>query len=102
LKGKIFNAQEMQDIIAGNKTIFREVVKSPILKTVKLPEENCSEEYFYVGNGYVKCPYQIGQKISNALDAQKKPRKISRIRNLYHDVINYVTWKPSLPKEENE
>ena len=27
MKGKIFNAQEVQAIIAGNKTMFREVIK---------------------------------------------------------------------------
>ena len=42
MKGKIFNAQEVQAIIAGNKTMFREVIKP------QLP---------------VKCPYHVGKKI---------------------------------------
>ncbi len=42
MKGKIFNTNEVQAIIAGTKTIFREVIKP------QLP---------------VKCPYQVGQKI---------------------------------------
>ena len=40
MKGKIFNAQEVQSLISGNKTQFREVI-------------------LYFG----KCPYQVGQKI---------------------------------------
>ena len=42
MKGKIFNAQEVQAIIAGTKTMFREVIKP------QLP---------------VKCPYHVGKKI---------------------------------------
>ena len=30
MKGKIFNAQEVQAIIAGTKTMFREVIKPRI------------------------------------------------------------------------
>ena len=55
MKGKIFNAQEVQAIIAGNKTMFREIVKRK--KTVwqyKLNEN---------GIRVVPCPYQVGQKI---------------------------------------
>ena len=36
MKGKIFNTQEVQAIIAGNKTMFREVIKPyPILNDDK-------------------------------------------------------------------
>ena len=55
MKGKIFNAQEEQAIISGNKTMFREIVKRK--KTVwqyKLNEN---------GIRVVPCPYQVGQKI---------------------------------------
>jgi len=34
MKGKIFNTQEVQAIIAGNKTQFREVIKSQPIKIV--------------------------------------------------------------------
>ncbi|MEI7578565.1 MAG: hypothetical protein WCJ58_00840 [bacterium] len=44
MKGKIFNTQEVQAIIAGDKTQFREVGK----------HKDFSNE---------RCPYQIGQKI---------------------------------------
>ena len=42
MKGKVFTAQEVQAIIAGNKTMFREVIKP------QLP---------------IKCPYHVGKKI---------------------------------------
>jgi len=54
MKGKIFNAQEVQAIIAGNKTQFREVIKE--IGKVKL-NSGCAGLYFG------KCPYQVGQKI---------------------------------------
>ena len=56
MKGKIFNAQEVQAIIAGNKTMFREVIKK-------------QNEIFLAGEGGKvswhkdQCPYQVGQKI---------------------------------------
>ena len=54
MKGKIFNAQEVQAIIAGNKTMFREVVKE--IGNIKL---NSGGAGLYFG----KCPYEVGQKI---------------------------------------
>lgn len=54
MKGKIFNAQEVQAIIAGNKTQFREVIKE--IGNIKL---NSGGAGLYFG----KCPYQVGQKI---------------------------------------
>jgi len=80
-KGKIFNAQEVQAIIAGNKTMFREVIKnanydSPVhsykdwennglyYPVVTLVDENGTQftETQYSFDG-IRCPYQIGQKI---------------------------------------
>ena len=54
MKGKIFNTEEVQAIIAGNKTMFREVVKE--IGNIKL---NSGGAGLYFG----KCPYQVGQKI---------------------------------------
>ena len=42
MKSKVFTAQEVQSIIAGTKTMFREVIKP------QLP---------------IKCPYHVGKKI---------------------------------------
>lgn len=70
MKGKIFNAQEVQAIIAGNKTQFREVIKNQpphdfktTEKTIQLHNNifcNTGENYdFYFG----VAPYRVGQKI---------------------------------------
>ena len=75
MKGKIFNSQEVQAIIAGNKTIFREVIKPYPIQL-----KGFSDVYFDCyskGNPWnwytksnkqplgtiAKCPYQVGQKI---------------------------------------
>lgn len=58
MKGKVFTAQEVQSIIAGNKTMFREVIKPKInLENYSLPNE-CGMELLLS-----ECPYQVGQKI---------------------------------------
>lgn len=58
MKGKIFNAQEVQAIIAGNKTMFREVIKPKInLENYSLPDE-CGMELLLS-----ECPYQVGETI---------------------------------------
>lgn len=58
MKGKVFTAQEVQAIIAGNKTMFREVIKPKInLENYSLPDE-CGMELLLS-----ECPYQVGQKI---------------------------------------
>ena len=80
-KGKVFAAQEVQAIIAGNKTMFREVIKnanydSPVhsykdwennglyYPVVTLVDENGTQftETQYSFDG-IRCPYQVGQKI---------------------------------------
>ena len=81
MKGKIFNAQEVQALFAGNKTQFREIVKGQptlignkasyagALKVGSLEghrAENREDGWWicddYAGSG-VECPYQVGQKI---------------------------------------
>lgn len=56
MKGKIFNLKEVQAIIAGNKTMFREVVK-------KQNEIFLGKESGKVCWHKDLCPYQVGQKI---------------------------------------
>jgi hypothetical protein len=63
-KGKVFTAQEVQAIIAGNKTMFREVIKvqpPTYIKNVNFAGQGTWEW----GNSgvYVEEPYQKGQKI---------------------------------------
>ena len=77
MKGKIFNAQEVQAILNGSKVMFREVVKPyPILsedksywefKSVRWAGENSSYAKNFGDNARPEmpdlCPYQVGQKI---------------------------------------
>ena len=56
MKNKIFNAQEVQAIIAGNKTTFREVIKGNPISRVNL----ITGASFY---DLSEAPYQVGQKI---------------------------------------
>jgi len=78
MKDKIFNAQEVQAIIAGNKTQFREVIK-PQPKdqqkhfhkiTFSQKEQDIGKvflsNHFVFGKGFeekIECPYKVGQKI---------------------------------------
>ena len=89
MKAKIFNSQEVQAIIDGKKTMFREVIKPyPVLsddksywefKGVQWAGENSSYAKNFGDNARPEmpdlCPYQIGQKIkpkpkSGSIDLQ--------------------------------
>jgi hypothetical protein len=63
MKGKIFTAQEVQAIIAGNKTMFREICKrqpqGEIEKPYVIRQAGITEFNYPFG----KIPYQVGQKI---------------------------------------
>ena len=70
MKGKIFNAQEMQAIISGNKRMFREVIKFSNSKTTRDFQEIALKkilegfsEYDVCLSHFFKVPYQVGQKI---------------------------------------
>lgn len=82
MKGKVFTAQEVQAIIAGNKTQFREVIKPQpndqqkhIHKTTFSQKKEKIGEVFLSNHDFsdflsrkrleekIKCPYQVGQKI---------------------------------------
>jgi len=71
MKGKIFNAQEVQAIIAGSKTMFREMIKNqtpPDFVCDTKPRLHYSNNRFFLtGQSYdwwfEECPYQVGQKI---------------------------------------
>ena len=63
--GKIFNAQEVQAIIAGNKTMFREVIKpqpNSNINPVKLDYFQRTWQWA-TKESRRECPYQVGQKI---------------------------------------
>lgn len=59
MKSKKFNSQEVQAIIAGNKTMFREVVKKTKneIENYNLPDE-CGTELLLS-----EAPYKVGQEI---------------------------------------
>ena len=77
MKGKIFNAQEVQAIIVGNKTMFREVIKvqptneNQVFSTVASSIRNkdigthnfINPKAIWEQTKKFKCPYQVGQKI---------------------------------------
>ena len=111
MKGKIFNAQEVQAIIAGNKTMFREVVKprqprenyTAKLRTNKTGKLICMEwkdepelRIKGFGTDICKCPYQVGQKIfvkesfARSFDSEGNPIAI-----LEADSKQERKWKPA-------
>lgn len=80
-KGKIFNAQEVQAIIAGNKRMFREVIKNKTSFEDFLQTREVGDNWYkdrtismrgqgglwgdYTLERFVEkfCPYQVGQRI---------------------------------------
>ena len=77
MKGKIFNSQEVQAIIAGTKTIFREVIKiqpaneNQVFSTVASSIRNkdigthnfINPKATWEQTKKFKCPYQVGETI---------------------------------------
>jgi hypothetical protein len=66
MKGKIFNAHEVQAIIAGNKTMFREVLKTQTKtnEPLNLAYTTPYRTWEWGNSGvYVEEPYEVGQKI---------------------------------------
>ena len=77
MKGKIFNTNEVQAIIAGTKTMFREVIKiqpaneNQVFSTVVSSIRNkdigthnfINPKATWEQTKKFKCPYQVGQKI---------------------------------------
>jgi hypothetical protein len=71
MKGKIFNTQEVQSMISGNKTQFREVIKNQtpldFVCDMKPSLHHANNRFFLTGQShdwwFEECPYQVGQKI---------------------------------------
>jgi len=82
MKGKIFNTQEVQSILSGNKTQFREVIKPQpndqqkhISKTTFSQNKEEIGKVFLTNHDFsdllsrrngeqkIECPYQVGQEI---------------------------------------
>ncbi len=80
-KGKVFTAQEVQSILSGNKTMFREVIKNKTSFEDFLQTREVGDNWYkdrtismrgqgglwgdYTLERFVEkfCPYQVGQKI---------------------------------------
>ena len=110
MKGKIFNAQEVQAIINGTKTMFREVIKPyPILSDDKSYWEFKGVIWAGENSSYAKnfgdnakpvmpdlCPYQVGQKIfckerfARSFDSEGNPIAI-----LEADGKEERKWRPA-------
>lgn len=103
IKGKIFTAQEVQAILKGNKTMFREVIKPfPVLSDDKSYWEFEGVRWAGEKSSYAKnfgdnvrpeipdlCPYQVGQKIF--------VKERFCVPNTLHQVDEeiYGIWKPA-------
>jgi hypothetical protein len=86
MKGKIFTAQEVQAILAGNKTMFREICKrqpqGEIEKPYVIRQAGITEFNYPFG----KIPYQVGQKIF--------------VKESFNIFAGQVTYKQSLANVE--
>ena len=97
MKGKIFNSQEVQAIIAGTKTMFREVIKPRIkVENYKLDD----------GSGIgmeillEECPYKVGQKIfcKESFDGYADSKLLNKYNILYRadgKLSKGSSWKPA-------
>jgi hypothetical protein len=120
MKGKIFNTQEVQAIIAGNKTQFMEVIKpQPNEQQKHIHKTTFSQNKEEIGNVFlsnhsfadfisrkvveerIKCPYQVGQKIFckesfAEVEVGAGMGYNSGKQALYKAVDDYdVNWKPA-------
>jgi len=114
-KGKVFIAQEVQIILSGNKTMFREVIKnanydSPVhsykdwennglyYPVATLVDENGTQftETQYSFDG-IRCPYQVGQKIfcKESFWVNKKSQKFCWYDNDIFECGDKVEKKPA-------
>jgi hypothetical protein len=107
MKGKIFNAQQVQSMISGNMVMFREVIKpqpfegNSTYKGLNIYGEHLfypisDDESLYDDDlGLRKCPYKVGQKIfckeSFGLLGPKCPVYLATINPCLESSIK---WKP--------
>lgn len=98
MKGKIFNAQEVQAIISGNKRQFREVIKCPYQVGQKI---FCKESFFESfsntyyradihGNGLSYYAWELAQHMKqehSRLTLQIKEIRVERLAEISKDDI---------------
>ena len=118
MKGKIFNAQEVQAIIAGTKTIFREVIKNKTNFGDFLQTREAGDKWYrdrvismrhkrgswadYTLENFVEkfCPYQVGQKIfvKESFDGYADSKLLNKYNILYRadgKLSKGSSWKPA-------
>jgi len=110
-KGKIFTAQEVQSILSGNKTMFREVIKNKTSFEDFLQTREVGDNWYkdrtismrgqgglwgdYTLERFVEkfCPYQVGQKIFVKESFNIFAGQVAYKQNLAN-VERYI-WKPA-------
>jgi len=100
-KGKIFTAQEVQSILSGNKTMFREVIKvqpPTYIKNVNFAGQGTWEW----GNSgvYVEEPYQKGQMIFVKESFNIFAGQVAYKQNLAN-AERYI-WKPASQMKQEQ
>jgi len=115
MKGKIFNAQEVQALLNGSKVMFREVIKvQPLTDKQQFGTIACSSNSRDKGKHQFinpddtrdrtelfKCPYQVGQKIfckevfcKSIFGKAIYKDEEKEIRGLGHKELS-AKWKPA-------
>lgn len=113
MKGKVFTAQEVQAIIVGNKTQFREVIKPQPIQPEGFPDAyfdcyNKSNQWNWwtkdnkqLLGQVVKCPYKVGQKIfckesfAEILYASDSEYRFGKKIIYRAEDDSHIIWKPA-------
>ena len=101
-KGKIFKAQEVQAIIAGDKTQFREVIKpqpKSNINPVKLANLTRTWQWA-TKESRRECPYQVGQMIFVKESFNIFAGQVAYKQNLAN-VERYI-WKPAQQMKQEQ
>lgn len=118
MKGKIFNSQEVQAIIAGTKTMFRKLIKNKTNFGDFLQTREAGDKWYrdrvismrgkrglwadYTLENFVEkfCPYQVGQKIfvKESFDGYADSKLLNKYNILYRadgKLSKGSSWKPA-------
>ena len=104
MKGKIFNIQEVEAIIAGKKTMFRELIKKPLahFNNITINQDGEVSAYNKTRGWYedlknIKCPYKVGQEIFVALKMPKWASRLTlRIKSVKVERLQYISEEDAI------